>query len=155
MAQIPSIVVPIIANQTMNNHNLFDLFKNKKNIIFGVPGAFTPTCSELHLPGFIELNDKIKEQGIDEIYCMAVNDKFVMKSWLLTYKFGKKIIGIADGNCEITNKLNISSDNTKNFMGIRCKRFSMIVKNNIIEKIFIDESGVFKDTSAENILKYL
>ena len=80
MKVIPSITVPIIDNNDVYKNNLFELLKNKKVIIFGVPGAFTPTCSEKHLPGFLKLSDKIKGKGIDDIYCISVNDQFVMQS---------------------------------------------------------------------------
>ena len=153
MKKIPSVIVPIISNGNMNDKNLFDLFKGKKNIIFGVPGAFTPTCSEQHLPGFLKLSNIIKSKGIDDIYCMSVNDKYVMNSWLLNNKAGEKIIGIADGNAEISRILEVIIDKKENFMGIRCMRFVMIVDNNVIKKIFLDESGKFEITSAENLLK--
>ena len=126
--KIPSIVVPIIDNDNTANKNLFDYLKKKKIIIFGVPGAFTPTCSQQHLPGFLKLSDKIKGKGIDEIFCLSVNDKFVMKSWLLNYSDGNKIKAIADGNAEITKFFNLLSDKSANFMGMRCSRFAMIVK---------------------------
>ena len=155
MRQIPSILVPIIDNGNMITKNLFELLENKKIIIFGVPGAFTPTCSEKHLPGFLKLSDQIKKKGIDDIFCLSVNDKFVMQSWLLSYSDGNKIKGIADGNAEITKFLNLLIDKSSNFMGMRCKRFAMIIKNNVIDQIFIEESGKLDLSSAENILSRL
>lgn len=155
MKKIPSIVVPIIDNGNTTTKNLFELLKNKKIIIFGVPGAFTPTCSEKHLPGFLKLSDQIKKKGIDDIFCLSVNDKFVMQSWLLSYSDGNKIKGIADGNAEITKFLNLLIDKSSNFMGMRCKRFAMIIKNNVIDQIFIEESGKLDLSSAENILSRL
>lgn len=155
MKKIPSIVVPIIDNGNTTTKNLFELLENKKIIIFGVPGAFTPTCSEKHLPGFLKLSDQIKKKGIDDIFCLSVNDKFVMQSWLLSYSDGNKIKGIADGNAEITKFLNLLIDKSSNFMGMRCKRFAMIIKNNVIDQIFIEESGKLDLSSAENILSRL
>ena len=155
MKQIPQIIVPIVDNGSMVNENLFDILENKKTIIFGVPGAFTPTCSEQHLPGFLKLSEKIKSKGVDGIYCLSVNDKFVMKSWLLTYSDGNEIKGIADGNAEVSKALDMISDKSSSFMGLRSKRFAMIVENNYIIKTFVDISGEFLKTSAENILKYL
>ena len=116
MSAIPSIIVPIIEKGKSINKNLFDCLKNKKVVIFGVPGAFTPTCSEKHLPGFLKLSEAIKAKGVDEIYCLSVNDAFVMSSWLLSYTDGDKINGIADGNGEISTLLNVSSDKSANFM---------------------------------------
>jgi peroxiredoxin len=155
MKQIPQIIVPIVDNGSMVNENIFDILENKKTIIFGVPGAFTPTCSEQHLPGFLKLTKEIKSKGVDDIYCLSVNDKFVMKSWLLTYSDGNEIKGIADGNAEVSKALDMISDKSSSFMGLRSKRFAMIVENNYIIKTFVDISGAFLKTSAENILKYL
>ena len=121
-------------------------------IIFGVPGAFTPTCSEQHLPGFIKLSDQIKKKGIDDIFCLSVNDKFVMQSWLLSYSDGNKIKGIADGNAEISQSLEVINDQSANFMGLRCIRFAMIVDNNIIIDTFLEEPGKLEVSSAESIL---
>ena len=92
MNTIPSITLPIILNGKSFKKNLIEIFKNKKIVIFGVPGAFTPTCSNDHLPGFIELSAQFQSQGIDDIYCLAVNDEFVMKSWIKSYKNGNKIM---------------------------------------------------------------
>ena len=152
---IPSIYLPIIVKGKASNQNLFEVIKEKKVIIFGVPGAFTPTCSEKHLPGFIRLFDKIKSKGIDDIFCLSVNDVFVMKSWLLSYINGEKIIGIADGNAEFSKSLNLLVDNTSSFMGFRCKRFAFIIERAIIKKEFFEENGKFKFTSAENVLSEL
>ena len=155
MKKIPSVQVPIIDNGNSTIKNLFDILINKKVIIFGVPGAFTPTCSEQHLPGFLKLNDKFKDQGIDEIYCLSVNDQFVMQSWLLSYSEGSKIKGIADGNADITRYLNLLTNKSKNFMGMRCERFAMIINDNIINNTFIEESGKLDLTSAQSILSKL
>ena len=155
MKKIPSIIVPIIDNGNTVNENLFEILENKKVIIFGVPGAFTPTCSEQHLPSFLKLSEEIKNNGIDDIFCLSVNDKFVMQSWFLTYSDGDKVKGIADGNAEISKALNMISDKSANFMGLRSARFAMIIENNNIIKTFIDIAGKFEKTSAENILKNL
>ena len=152
MKNIPSLNIPIISNGKCENKNLFDLFKNQKIIIFGVPGAFTPTCSESHLPGFIEFHDRIKLKGVKDIYCLSVNDKFVLSAWLNSYEYGYKIKGIADGNAELTQMLNLLNDKRSSFMGFRCTRFAMIINNNFITNFFVEESGGFDQTSAENIL---
>jgi len=155
MKSIPSTLVPIIKEGESLNCNLFDILKNKKVVIFGVPGAFTPTCSERHLPGFIHLFQAIKKKGIDDIFCLSVNDPFVMQSWLLSYTEKHSIVGIADGNGEITNLLDLISDKSSNFMGIRCTRFAMIVEDNLILRTFIEESGKHDVSSAENVLSKL
>tara|TARA_B100001142_G_scaffold302689_1_gene329440 strand:- start:639 stop:1106 length:468 start_codon:yes stop_codon:yes gene_type:complete len=152
MKIFPSVKAPIIENGKSKVQNLFQYIKNKKIVIFGVPGAFTPTCSERHLPGYLELNDKIRKKGIDDIFCLSVNDEFVMLSWLLTYPDGNKIKGIADGNAEISHALELTIDKSSHYMGLRCSRFAMLVDNHNIINIFIDEPGKFEISSAENIL---
>ena len=152
---IPLIKVPIIKKNIISEVILAEELKNKNVIIFGVPGAFTPTCSEKHMPSFIKLHQQLISKGIDDIYCLSVNDKFVMNAWLLSYADGDKIIGIADGNGEICQNLNLIVDKSKNFMGMRSKRFTMIVKNNIIQNIFIEEPGEYKVSSAEHLLTVL
>lgn len=152
---IPSIEVPIIEKGITSKVNLTEKLKNKKVIIFGVPGAFTPTCSEKHMPSYIKLHQNLQKKGIDDIYCLSVNDNFVMNAWLLSYTDGDKILGIADGNGDICKKLNLLTDKSKNFMGMRSSRFAMVVNNNIIEKSFIEEPGEYKLSSAEHLLKIL
>lgn len=149
---IPSIKVPVIKKGVTSKVILSDELKGKKVIIFGVPGAFTPTCSEKHMPSYIKLHKQIIDKGIDAIYCLSVNDDFVMNAWLLSYSDGDKIIGIADGNGDISKNLNLLVDKSKNYMGMRSARFAMIVIDNIIHEIFIEEPGEYQKTSAENLL---
>ena len=149
---IPSIKVPVIKKGVTSKVILSDELKGKKVIIFGVPGAFTPTCSEKHMPSYIKLHKQIIDKGIDAIYCLSVNDDFVMNAWLLSYSDGDKIIGIADGNGDISKNLNLLVDKSKNYMGMRSTRFAMIVIDNNIHEIFIEEPGEYQKTSAENLL---
>jgi len=152
---IPQIEVPIIAKGITSKAILSEELKDKTVIIFGVPGAFTPTCSEKHMPSFIKLHQQLISKGIDDIYCLSVNDSFVMNAWLLSYSGDDKITGIADGNGEICQNLNLLVDKSKNFMGMRSKRFAMIVKNNIIQNTFVEEPGEYKVSSAEYLLTVL
>ena len=152
MQSIPNIIIPIIENGTSSNKNLRDELQDKRVIIFGVPGAFTPTCSEKHLPGFIKLYDRIRSSNIDDIYCLSVNDEYVMQAWLLSYTEGDKILGIADGNGDVSKNLHLLVDKTANYMGMRSSRFAMIIENNSIQELFIEEPGEYKQTSAENLL---
>ena len=99
--------------------------------------------------------DRFKSSNIDDIYCLSVNDAFVMKAWLLSYSDNPKIKGIADGNGDISKSLNLLVNKTKNFMGMRCTRFVLIAINNNIEKLFIEKPGEFVVSSAENILGQL
>ena len=149
---IPSIKVPIIQKNIVSKVILSDELTNKKIIIFGVPGAFTPTCSEKHMPSYIKLHNEFVAKGVDDIYCLSVNDEYVMQAWLLSYTEGDKIIGIADGNGEVSKNLNLLVDKSANFMGMRCTRFAMIVQDNNIEELLIETPGEYKETSAENLL---
>ena len=149
---IPSIKVPIIQKGIVSKVILSDELKNKKIIMFGVPGAFTPTCSEKHMPSYIKLHNEFVAKGVDNIYCLSVNDEYVMQAWLLSYTEGDKIKGIADGNGEVSKNLNLLVDKSANFMGMRCSRFAMIVQDNNIEELLIETPGEYKETSAENLL---
>ena len=147
--------VPIIKNGISSISSLQNEFKNKKIILFGVPGAFTPTCSEKHLPGYIKLYKLFKNKKIDDIYCLSVNDEHVMKSWLVSYTDGEMINGIADGNAEITKYFDLITDKTKSYMGYRCTRFAMIIDNNVIINKFIENDGEYNVSSAEYILEQI
>ena len=125
-----------------------ELFKGKKVVLFSVPGAFTPTCSNQHLPSYLKNFDKIKAKGIDTIACMAVNDVFVMDAWGKDRGVGDKIKMLADGNGEYTKKLGLELDGSKFGLGTRGKRFSMIVNDGKVESINVDE-GKYELTSAE------
>ena len=149
---IPSIKVPIIQKGIVSKVTLSDELKNKKIIMFGVPGAFTPTCSEKHMPSYIKLHNEFVAKGVDDIYCLSVNDEYVMQAWLLSYTEGDKIKGIADGNGEVSKNLNLLVDKSANFMGMRCTRFAMIVQDNNIEELLTETPGEYKETSAENLL---
>ena len=149
---IPSIKVPIIQKGIVSKVTLSDELKDKKIIIFGVPGAFTPTCSEKHMPSYIKLHNEFIAKGIDDIYCLSVNDEYVMQAWLLSYTEGHKILGIADGNGDISTNLDLLVDKTPNYMGMRSTRFAMIIRDNNIDELLIEEHGEYKRTSAENLL---
>ena len=152
MKTIPSIKLPIITNGESLNCVLSEITANKKIIIFGVPGAFTPTCSEKHLPGYINLSDQLKAKGVDDIYCLSVNDIFVMKAWLTSYPKGNSIKGISDGNADFAKVMQLTLDYSASFMGMRCKRFALIADQNNIIKLFVEEKGQFSISSAEHIL---
>lgn len=129
---------------------------HKKAVLFAVPGAFTPTCSAKHLPGFIERADEIRAKGVEEIYCLSVNDKYVMKSWAESTQncLRNRIVLVADGNAEFTSALNAVNDRRSGRMGIRSQRYALIVENGAIVYAFRDSSGL-ANSSAENILLHL
>ena len=147
--------MPIIKNGISSETNIANEFDNKKIILFGIPGAFTPTCSEEHFPGYIKLYNQIINKGIDSVYCLSVNDKYVMNSWLVSYSEEHKIYGIADGNADITKHFNLITDKSKNYMGIRSSRFAMVIENNQVKEIKIENPGELKVSTADNILQNL
>ncbi|MEO8465227.1 MAG: peroxiredoxin [Gammaproteobacteria bacterium] len=132
-----------------------DLFGGKKVVLFSVPGAFTPTCSAKHLPGFINNFDQLKAKGVDTVACMAVNDVFVMKAWGESAKATGKVQMLADGNGEYARALGLELDASKFGMGQRSKRFSMVVQDGVLKSLNIEPPGEFGVSSAEAALKQL
>lgn len=132
-----------------------DLFKGKTVALFGVPGAFTPKCSEAHLPGFVRDAAAIKAKGVDAIVCTAVNDVFVMHAWGKDQHAEGKVDMVADGDANLTRAAGLEFDLTGKGLGLRCQRFAMLVKDGVIAQLNIDPPGTFDKTSAEAMLKSL
>ena len=152
---MPDVKIKLVNKGNIEETTSRTISNGKKIILFGVPGAFTSTCSNKHLPSYISLADNIKKKGIDEIYCMSVNDPNVMKAWQSYQKNGNKIIMIADGNADLTKALELDKDYSASFMGLRSKRFALIADNNQIITLNIEEVGQYKVSSAEYILNQL
>ena len=131
-----------------------EIFNEKKIILVSVAGAFTPTCSNEHLPGYIKLFDEFKKNGIDDIYFVAANDPFVMDAWINSYS-ESKIKYLADSNFELLNATGLEIDLTVAALGKRLSRFAMLVDNGLIKNIFDEEGGGLEKSSAENLLKNL
>jgi peroxiredoxin len=131
-----------------------ELFSGKKVVLFSVPGAFTPTCSAKHLPGFVNHAGDIKAKGVDTIACMAVNDAFVMGAWGEHQNAGDKVMMLADGNADYSKALGLELDLTGVAFGMRGKRFSLLVNDGVVEQVNVDEDG-FSSTSAETMLEQL
>lgn len=138
--------------QTIPSH---DLFANKRTILFAFPGAFTPTCTNQHLPGFLNHLDEFKAKGIDQIIGLSVNDRFVLEYWASFTKINGRIALIADGNGALTSRLNMELDLLDLGLGIRSKRYTMIINDNIISHMSLEEAGKCDLSSAENLLKLL
>ena len=132
-----------------------ELFGGRTVALFSVPGAFTPTCSAKHLPGFIEHADDIAAKGVDEIACISVNDAFVMGAWGKSAGTGQKVTMLADGNGDFTKALGLTMDGSKFGMGTRGQRFSMLVKDGKVESLNVEEPGAFKVSSAEHLIEQL
>ncbi len=151
---IPSSKVKIVVGGEASEVDTAELFANGKSVIFGLPGAFTPTCSKAHLPGFVVNADTIKEKGVDRIVCMSVNDAFVMGAWGASSN-ASELTMLADGNCEFSTALGLDFDGSGFGMGQRCQRFAAIVDGGKVTHVFVEGPGEFKVSSAENILKNL
>jgi len=132
-----------------------ELFKGKTVVLFSVPGAFTPTCDARHLPGYVELADAIKAKGIDTIACTAVNDVFVMNAWGRHGKVDDKILMLADGNGEYVKALGLELDASGFGMGIRGKRFALVVKDGVATQVNVEAPGEFKVSAADYVLRQL
>ncbi|RKQ69263.1 peroxiredoxin [Litorimonas taeanensis] len=132
-----------------------DIFSGKKVALFAVPGAFTPTCSAKHLPGFVEQSAALKAAGIDDIACLSVNDVFVMGAWGEQQEVGTEVAMLADGNGDFTKEIGLELDGTGFGMGQRSQRYAMVVNDGVVEQLFVEAPGEFKVSSAEHMLNAL
>jgi peroxiredoxin len=132
-----------------------EIFNGRKVVLFSVPGAFTPTCSAKHLPGFVVNAAALKAKGVDAIACMAVNDVFVMNAWGKDQKVGDDVLMLADGNGDFTKALGLELDLKGYGMGARGQRFALIVDNGVVTHANVEEGGEFKVSSAEHVLSQL
>ncbi len=152
---MPSGVFGVMTDTGPGAVSTEDLFGGKKVVLFSVPGAFTPTCSMNHMPGFIDHADEILAKGVDTIACMAVNDIFVMDAWGKDRGVGDKISMLADGNGEYASALGLEMDATGFGMGMRGQRFAIIVDDGVAAHVAVEEPGKFDVSSAESVLANL
>jgi len=153
--KIPSSTLTTMTADGPAPVNTDDYFAGRKVLVFSVPGAFTPTCSAKHLPGFVENADAIKAKGVDEIACYAVNDVFVMHGWGESNGVAGKVTMLADGNGTFTSAIGLELDASGFGMGTRSQRFSMIVDDGVVTTLNIEEPGAFQLSSAEHALSQL
>ncbi len=132
-----------------------DFFKGKRVALFSVPGAFTPTCSAKHLPGFVEKAEALKAKGIDEVACTAVNDAFVMGAWGKANGVEGKVTMLADGNGDFVKSVGLEMDGSKFGMGGRGQRFAMVVNDGVVEQLHVEAPGEFRVSAAEYVLEHL
>ncbi|KDO42250.1 hypothetical protein CISIN_1g031275mg [Citrus sinensis] len=135
--------------------SVHSLAAGKKVILFGVPGAFTPTCSLKHVPGFIEKADELKSKDVDEILCISVNDPFVMKAWAKTFPENKSVKFLADGSAKYTHALGLELDLSEKGLGTRSRRFALLVDDLKVKAANVESGGDFTVSSADDILKAL
>lgn len=132
-----------------------ELLSGKRVVLFALPGAFTPTCSASHLPGFVVHADEIYDQRIDQIICLSVNDAFVMDAWGKAQNVDDNILMVADGNADFTEAIGLAEDRHDRGMGIRSQRYSMIIEDGVVKTLNVEAPGKFEVSSAEQILKQL
>ena len=153
--KLPEVMLKIAGDQGPQDISTQALFGGIKTAFFAVPGAFTPTCSAKHLPGYVSLNDQLKAKGVDQIVCLAVNDAFVMKAWGESCHVNDKIIMASDGNGTFTKAVGLEMDAQGYTMGTRSQRYAMIVDDGKVTKLFIEQPGTFEVSSAEHLLAQL
>ncbi|MET1256129.1 peroxiredoxin [Aliikangiella maris] len=152
--KIPQVSIKAVSDGEILETNTETLFATGKAVLFGVPGAFTPTCSQAHLPEYVDLFEAIKAKGVDKIVCMSVNDAFVMKAWA-DASDAHKIIMLADGSADFTEQLGLQLDASTFGMGLRCQRFAMIIEDGAVKQCFVEQPKQFEVSKAEYILEKL
>ncbi len=150
--KIPSVDLDIMTGDGPGGISTDDLFAGKTVAMFGLPGAFTRTCSARHLPGFVDNADALRAKGIDDIVCISVNDPFVMAAWAKVQNVGDKVLLVADGSAKFARAAGLDVDMSAKGFGVRCRRFSMVVEDGTVKSLQIDEPGTFENTSAEVML---
>ncbi|MEK9905042.1 MAG: peroxiredoxin [Rhodospirillales bacterium] len=151
----PSVTFKTMGANGPENLTSEALFAGKKVVLFAVPGAFTPTCSAKHLPGFVEKAAAIKAKGVDEIACVAVNDAFVMGAWGKDQNVGDNVKMVADGNGDFAKACGLVMDGSGFGLGTRMQRCAMIVDNGTVSQVFVEEPGQFEKSTADNVLANL
>ena len=153
--KIPSVTLMTMTEKGPAPVTTDELFGNKKVVLFALPGAFTPTCSARHLPGYVDHAEDFSKKGVDSVVCVSVNDAFVMGAWGKAQNADGKVKLLADGNGELTKKIGLEMDGSKFGMGIRSQRFSMLVKDGVVTHLNIEEPGAFAVSSAEHLMDQL
>lgn len=152
---IPDVTLAVMGESGPEQVSTGDLFGGKKVVAFAVPGAFTPTCSARHLPGFVDNADAIRAKGVDSIVCLSVNDAFVMGAWGKDQNVGDKVVMVADGSGALAKALGLELDLTDRGLGVRSRRYSMVVDDGVVSALNLEEGGAYEVSSAERILEAL
>jgi peroxiredoxin len=152
--KIPDSALTIMSDNGPQPLSTADLFGGKKVVLFSVPGAFTPTCSAKHLPGFVERAGEILDKGVDEIACMSVNDVFVMNAWGKSAN-ADALTMVADGNGDFAEALGLELDASGFGMGQRSQRFALVAEDGVVTQLFVEAPGEFRVSSAEHVLSQL
>ena len=150
--KVPAVMLKHKTADGIDDVSTSDLFDGKKVVVFAVPGAFTPTCSAKHLPGFVNKAADIMAKGVDTIACVSVNDAFVMDAWGRDHNVGDNVMMLADGSADLAKALGQVLDLTDRGMGVRSGRYAMIVDNGTVSEMLVEEPGAFEVSSAEYVL---
>jgi peroxiredoxin len=153
--KLPSVTISQGTSEGPRPVSTEEFFKGRTVALFALPGAFTPTCSAKHLPGFKQLAPEMKAKGVDVIACLSVNDAFVMKAWGEDQAVGEDIVMLADGNGDFTTAIGLEMDGSKFGMGKRSQRYSMIVKDGVVKELNVEQGGEFKVSAADYLLAQL
>src|SRR5260221_1913901 len=153
--KIPSVKLKTMTSDGMKEILTDELFAGKKAVLFAVPGAFTPTCSAKHLPGFVTHEGELKGKGVDLVACLSVNDAFVMNAWGKDQKVEDKVMMLADGNADFTKAVGLVMDGTGYGMGTRSQRYAMVIDNGVVAALNVEQPGAFEVSSAEAVLRAL
>ncbi len=153
--RIPNVTLYVMGEGGPQPVTTDEILSGNRVALFALPGAFTPTCSASHLPGFVVHADEIRAKQIDQIVCLSVNDAFVMDAWGKAQNVGHNILMVADGNADFTEAVGLDEDRHDRGMGIRSQRYSMIIENSIVKTLNVEAPGKFAVSSAEQILKQL
>jgi len=150
--RIPPMKLTAVGADGAREVSTDEVFAGKRVVLFGVPGAFTPTCSNKHLPGFLEHGDALRAKGVDEIACVAVNDQFVMAAWARQEGVGDGVLMLADGSGAFTKALGLELELTARGMGVRSQRFALVAKDGVVERVAVEKPGEFDVSRAESVL---
>jgi peroxiredoxin len=153
--RVPEATLTVMTPEGPSGQSTTTLLGAGTTVLFAVPGAFTPTCSARHLPGFVERAEEIRAAGVDRIVCMAVNDVFVMDAWGKSVGVGEAVVMAADGNGEFTRALGLEMDASGFGMGERAQRFAIIVQDGVIKHLMVEGPGEFRVSSADSVLERL
>lgn len=150
--KVPAVSLKTKTAEGIQEVKTDELFGGKTVVLFAVPGAFTPTCSAKHLPGYVTKAADLQGKGVDKIACLSVNDAFVMDAWGKDQKVGDNILMLADGNADFTKAMGLVMDGSGYGMGNRSKRYAMVVKDGVVKELFVEEPGQFEVSSADYVL---
>jgi peroxiredoxin len=151
--RLPDATFTVMTAEGPTPRSVREVFGDKKVVLFAVPGAFTPTCNNQHLPGYLARHDAIRARGIDLIACTAVNDVFVLNAWAKANAVGDRVLMLADGNADFAKAIGLDADSSRFGMGTRSRRYSMVVENGTVKELNLDAPGKLEVSAAENVCR--